>query len=115
MSDKIFSLSATFQTPASDQIGTGWRAAWALQLTRPVDSFALASAALKEATRCGEANDLAWSWFAAGWTRRANGSRNCPAHFAHSSLYAISARFPASRSREGYRYFQTTEPIAKRY
>ena len=61
MSDKIFSLSATFQTPASDQIGTGWRAAWALQLTRPVDSFALASAALNEAVRCGEANDVAWS------------------------------------------------------
>jgi diguanylate cyclase (GGDEF)-like protein len=61
MSSKISSPPTAFQPPAFDPIDTGWRAAWALHLTRPAESFALASAALNDATITGHANDLAWS------------------------------------------------------
>jgi diguanylate cyclase (GGDEF)-like protein len=61
MSNKISSSSSTFQPPAVEPADTGWRAAWALHLTRPVESFALASAALDDATTSEHAHDLAWS------------------------------------------------------
>ena len=57
MSNKISSPPAA----AFALIDTGWRAAWAQHLTRPAESFALASAALNDATRSGHANNLAWS------------------------------------------------------
>ncbi len=61
MSNKISSPPAPFPPPAFYPKETGWRAAWALHLTRPIESFALASDALNDAIISGHANDLAWS------------------------------------------------------
>lgn len=61
MNSKISSPSSAFQPPAVEPIDTGWRAAWALHLTRPVESFALASAALNDAMISDHGHDLAWS------------------------------------------------------
>jgi diguanylate cyclase (GGDEF)-like protein len=59
--------SATMHTTSSnrsianDATEAGWRAAWALHLTRPAESFALASTALDTAIAAGHANDAAWA------------------------------------------------------